>query len=66
MATPAPIRQPQVDPFERQFTPKELAELWRLDESTIRRLVQDEPGVLKIGEAGRRRTRPCRRIAKGI
>jgi len=38
MATPAPIRQPQVDPFERQFTPKELAELWRLDESTIRRL----------------------------
>ena len=57
MATPAPIRQQQVDPFERHFTPKELAELWRLDESTIRRLFQDEPGVLKIGEAGRRTKR---------
>ena len=42
---------------ERHFTPKELAELWRLDESTIRRLFQDEPGVLKIGEAGRRNKR---------
>ena len=57
MTSPAPIRQPQVDPFERHFTPKELAELWRLDESTIRRLFQDEPGVLKIGGAGRRNKR---------
>jgi hypothetical protein len=54
MTSPAPIRQPQSDPFERHFTPKELAELWRLDESTIRRLFQDEPGVFKIGKAGRR------------
>jgi hypothetical protein len=57
MTTPAQIRQQQMDPFERHFTPKELAELWRLDESTIRRLFQDEPGVLKIGQAGRRSTR---------
>ena len=57
MAPPASIRQPQVDPFERYFTPNELAEFWRLDESTIRRLFQDEPGVLKIGEAGRRNKR---------
>jgi hypothetical protein len=46
-----------VDPFERHFTPKELAELWRLDESTVRRMFQDEPGVLKIGEIGRRTKR---------
>jgi AraC-like DNA-binding protein len=49
-----PIRQQQVDPFERHYTPKELAELWRLDESTVRRMFQDETGVLKIGSAGRR------------
>ena len=40
--------------FERHFRPKDLAELWGLDESTVRRLFQDEPGVLKIGRAGRR------------
>ena len=56
MTSPAPIR-PQADPFERHFTPKELAELWRLDESTVRRLFQDEPGVLRIGQVGRRGTR---------
>ncbi len=39
---------------ERHFTPKEVAELWALDETTIRRLFQDEPGVLKIGKSGRR------------
>jgi hypothetical protein len=57
MNAPASIRQPQIDPFERHYTPKELADLWRLDESTIRRLFQDNPGVLKIGQAGRRNKR---------
>lgn len=40
--------------FERHFTPKELAALWALDESTIRRIFYDEPGVLRIGKAQRR------------
>ena len=40
--------------FERHYRPKDLAVLWGLDESTVRRLFQDEPGVLKIGRAGRR------------
>jgi len=57
MNLPAPTRQPQADPFEPHYTPKELAELWRLDESTIRRIFQDEPGVLKIGNTGRRHKR---------
>jgi hypothetical protein len=57
MAGLTPIRQEQIDPFERHFTPKELAELWRLDESTVRRMFQDEPGVLKIGNTGRRNKR---------
>jgi len=40
--------------FDKHYTAKELAELWSLDESTIRRLFQDEPGVLRIGKFGRR------------
>jgi len=49
----APMRQ-EVRPFERHFTPRDLADLWKLDETTIRRIFQDEPGVLKIGKANRR------------
>ena len=40
--------------FERHFTASELAEIWKLDETTIRRMFQDEPGVLKIGKSNRR------------
>jgi hypothetical protein len=39
--------------LERHFTPKELADLWLLHESTIRRLFVDEPGVLKYGKTSR-------------
>ena len=42
------------DPFEQHFEPSELAKLWRLDATTIRRMFQDEPGVLKIGKSNRR------------
>ena len=58
MIAASPIRlQQQASPFERHYTPKELAELWQLDESTIRRIFQDEPGVMNIGQAGRRNKR---------
>jgi hypothetical protein len=40
--------------FERHFTPKQLADLWLLHESTVRRMFVDEPGVLKYGKAARR------------
>jgi hypothetical protein len=56
MALPVSLRQ-DVDPFERHYTPRDLAEIWRLDESTIRRMFQDEPGVLRIGATGRRNKR---------
>ena len=39
---------------ERHFSPKELAELWGLDQSTVRRIFRDEPGVLRIPHLGRR------------
>jgi hypothetical protein len=40
--------------FERHFTPQEIAELWKLDESTVRRMFIDEPGVLVYGKEKRR------------
>ncbi len=40
--------------FEPHFTPQDLGQLWALDETTIRRIFQDEPGVLKIGKSARR------------
>ncbi len=39
--------------FERHYTPEELAELWHFDESTIRRMFMDEPGVLTYGKESR-------------
>ncbi|HEY6343226.1 MAG TPA: hypothetical protein VIY49_17160 [Bryobacteraceae bacterium] len=44
----------QPSPFGRHFTAAELGELWKLDESTIRRMFQDQPGALKIGRSCRR------------
>lgn len=45
---------PQLNPLEEHLTPRELAERWKLDVSTIRKLFVDEPGVLKIGRASGR------------
>jgi hypothetical protein len=42
------------DPFERHYTPQELAALWGFDQTTIRRMFIDEPGVLKEGKQVRR------------
>lgn len=39
---------------ERHFSIRTLAELWAFSEDTVRRLFQDEPGVVRIGKAGRR------------
>lgn len=40
--------------FEKHYTAEELAELWHLDATTVRRLFQDEPGVLRLGASHRR------------
>lgn len=42
------------DPFDRMYTPRELADLWKLSEQSIRRLFQDQPGVLKLGDSNPR------------
>jgi hypothetical protein len=51
MSQPSVIRSAP-DILERHFTPAELAEAWKLDESTVRRIFQDEVGVLKISTQG--------------
>jgi len=48
------VRCGAADVPERHFSAQEVALLWSLDVSTVRRLFQDEPGVLKIGKSGRR------------
>jgi len=47
-------RRGAVVAFERHFTTRDLAELWKFDETTIRRIFQDQPGVLKVGKSNRR------------
>lgn len=39
-----------ISEIEPLYTPRDLAEKWKFDESTIRRMFQDEPGVLKKSE----------------
>jgi hypothetical protein len=41
--------------FERHFRVSELAALWNLGRETVRLLVKDEPGVLRI-RRGRKHT----------
>ena len=42
---------------EHHYSVRELAELWAFRDDTIRRLFEDEPGVLMIGERHPRRKR---------
>jgi hypothetical protein len=39
------------EPFDRMYTPAEIASMWQLSQQTVRRLFQDRPGVLKIGDS---------------
>jgi hypothetical protein len=40
--------------LERHYTPAEIGTLWGFDQTTIRRMFIDEPGVLKEGKRARR------------
>ncbi len=54
-AAPEPVMAHSAAPaLEPHYSPKEVAEAWGLNERTIRDLFRDEPGVLKIGQTGRR------------
>jgi hypothetical protein len=46
---------------EQHFTPAEIARLWGLSQTKVRRLFQAEPGVLRLGEGSRRAGRRLKR-----
>ena len=49
-------------PAERHYAPSEVADLWRLNVETIRRLFQNEPGVMVLQGPIRKGKRPYRTI----
>lgn len=46
----APVAGGAPNPFGKVYTPRELAGLWQLSENSIRRLFQDQPGCLVLGD----------------
>ena len=51
------LREAGVYTFEPHFTVAELSEQWSLSRDAVRRMFEDEPGVLKLGD----KSRPGRR-----
>ena len=53
---------------ERHYAPAEVAELWKLSQDAVRRIFQNEPGVLALGSEGSRRARqyPTLRIPESV
>lgn len=47
--------------IEKHFTPQEIAEIWHFDQSKIRRMFENEPGVLREGQPSRRVGRVLKR-----
>ena len=47
--------------LEKHFTVKELAEAWGLSDNTVRRLFNNEPGVILLGKPSRRLGRKLKR-----
>jgi hypothetical protein len=55
---PQTAKTPEVrPPFQRHYTVGELAKLWGFGRTTIRRWMENEPGVLRHGEGRIRRGR---------
>ena len=48
--------------FERHFSPAELAEAWNLSADTIRRLFENEPGVVVFENPARSSSRRFRTL----
>jgi hypothetical protein len=51
---------------ERHYTPASLAKLWGVDPETIRNIFRNEPGVLKIGNSGAKRSYISLRIPESV
>jgi hypothetical protein len=55
-----PLEMPAAD--ERYYTPSDVANLWRLSVETVRRLFQNEPGVMVLQGPIRKGKRPYKTI----
>lgn len=51
---------------EKHYTPAEIAEIMGLSRTTVYKLLEDEPGVVKIGERGLNRTRITYRVPESV
>jgi hypothetical protein len=60
--SPAPADRPA---FERHYRVGELAEVWNLGRETVRLLVKDEPGVIKI-RLGRKRAHTIYSVPESV
>ena len=49
-------------PAERHYAPSEVADLWQFNVETIRRLFQDEPGVVVLQAPVKKGRRPYKTI----
>jgi hypothetical protein len=49
-------------PAEQHYAPAEVAGLWHLDVETIRRMFQDEPGVMVLQSPVKKGRRPYKTI----
>jgi hypothetical protein len=56
---------PESNPFERHFRIGELARLWGLGRETVRKLVKEEPGVIKI-RMGRKKAHTIYSIPESV
>jgi hypothetical protein len=59
------VRAPEHPALERHYRIGELAEMWRLGRETVRLLIKDEPGVIKI-RLGRKRSHTIYSIPESV
>lgn len=45
------VRESAAPALERHYTVPEICKLWHLDEKTIRKIFEQEPGVISFGSA---------------
>lgn len=51
---------------EKHYTPAELAKMLGLCTKTVAKMLESEPGVLRIGHRGLRRTRITLRVPESV
>ena len=56
---------PDTSAFERHYRVAQLAKIWGLGRETVRLLVKDEPGVMKI-RLGRRRVQTVYSVPESV